>query len=80
MRAETMKRGEKVSNMQTYIHSEDFDDRTICVGRNRKNNGNCTGNYLRPGQPVVEIVFHLVVFWQTQQVAVLHVHKILRLK
>lgn len=66
--------------MQMYRHSEDFDDMTIGAGRNRKSNGNCTGNYLWPGQPVVEIVFHLVVFWQTQQVAVLHVHKILRLK
>lgn len=29
---------------------------------------------------MIEIVFHLVVFWETQQVAVLHVHKVLRLK
>lgn len=29
---------------------------------------------------MVEVIFHLVVFWQTQQVTVLHVHQIVRLQ
>lgn len=32
--------------------------------------------YLRPGQSVIKVVFHLVVFGQAQQVTVLHVHQI----
>lgn len=36
--------------------------------------------HLRPGQTMVEIIFHLIIFRETQQIAVLHVHKILRLK
>lgn len=28
---------------------------------------------------MIEIIFHLVVLWQTQQVTVLHVHQIVRL-
>ena len=34
---------------------------------------------LWPRERVVEVVFHLVVLWQTQQVAVLHVQQVLRL-
>ena len=34
---------------------------------------------LGPGEGVVEIVLHLVVLWQTEQVAVLHVQQVLRL-
>lgn len=33
---------------------------------------------LRPRQAVIEIIFHLIVLRQAQQVAVLHVHKIAR--
>lgn len=33
---------------------------------------------LRPGQSMVEIVLHLVVLWEAQQIAVLHVHQITR--
>lgn len=44
------------------------------VKRERK-----VGN-LGPGQSMVKVVFHLVVFWQTQEVTVLHIHKILGLK
>lgn len=29
---------------------------------------------------MVEVIFHLVVFWKAQQVTVLHVHQVLRLK
>ena len=29
---------------------------------------------------MIEEVFHLVVFWQAEKVAVLHVHKIVRLE
>ena len=29
---------------------------------------------------MVEIVFHLIVLWQTQQITVLHIHQITRLK
>ena len=35
---------------------------------------------LGPGQTVVEVVLHLVVFRETQQVTVLHVHQVLRLQ
>lgn len=35
---------------------------------------------LRPGKAVIEEVFHLVVFWQAEEVAVLHVHQVIRLK
>ena len=28
---------------------------------------------------MVEVIFHLVIFWKTQQVAMLHIHKIFRL-
>lgn len=34
---------------------------------------------LGPRQAVVKVVFHLVVFGQAQQVAVLHVHQVVRL-
>ena len=34
---------------------------------------------LRPGEGVVEVVLHLVVLRQTQQVAVLHVQQVFRL-
>lgn len=36
--------------------------------------------HLRPRQPVVEVVFHLIVFRKAQQVTMLHVHEVLRLK
>lgn len=36
--------------------------------------------HLRPGQPVVKVVFHLIVFGKAQQVTMLHVHEVLRLK
>lgn len=39
-----------------------------------------TVTHLRPGQAVIEVVFHLVVFRETQQVTVLHIHKVLRLE
>lgn len=42
--------------------------------------GKTTVTDLRPGQSVIEIVFHLVVFWETEQVTVLHVHEVLRLQ
>ena len=29
---------------------------------------------------MVEVILHLVIFWQAQQITVLHVHEILRLK
>lgn len=37
------------------------------------------GRYLWPREPVVEVIFHLVVLGQAEQVAVLHVHQVLRL-
>lgn len=33
---------------------------------------------LGPGEAVVEVVFHLVVLWQAEEVAVLHVQQVLR--
>lgn len=35
--------------------------------------------YLRPGETVVKIIFHLVILGQAEQVAVLHVHQVLGL-
>jgi len=37
------------------------------------------GPYLGPGEAVIEIIFHLVVLGQAEQVAVLHVHQVLGL-
>lgn len=34
---------------------------------------------LGPGQCMVEIILHLIVLWQTEQIAILHVEQILRL-
>ena len=36
--------------------------------------------YLRPGEIVVEVVLHLIVLWQAQQVAVLHIDEIVWLR
>lgn len=36
-------------------------------------------SYLRPREAMVEVILHLVVFGQAEQVAVLHVHQVLGL-
>ena len=41
---------------------------------------NSTAAHLGPGKAMVEIIFHLVVLGQAQEVAVLHVHQVLWLQ
>lgn len=37
-------------------------------------------SHLWPGESMIEVVFHLIILWQAKQVAVLHVHEVLRLE